>query len=106
MVAALLIRCYYYRISDSKAGDGTTTSVLMTQAIVNQGLKVVKSGVNPEAIRRGIQKAGKIITDKLLSMARSVVRSYIYLPHSTVDSSTVHSPLMDGVITQESRGAR
>jgi len=56
--------------SDKKAGDGTTTSVLMTQAIVNQGIRFVKSGVNPEAIRRGIQKTANLIADKLLANAR------------------------------------
>ena len=39
--------------SDSKAGDGTTTSTIMTQAIVNNGMKAVTSGVNPIALNAG-----------------------------------------------------
>ncbi|PDH85568.1 molecular chaperone GroEL [Oenococcus oeni] len=39
------------------AGDGTTTATVLTQAIVNEGLKNVTAGANPVGIRRGIEKA-------------------------------------------------
>ena len=41
--------------SDNKAGDGTTTSTLMTQEIVNQGIRVVAAGANPVSLRNGVQ---------------------------------------------------
>lgn len=39
------------------AGDGTTTATILTQAIVNEGLKNVAAGANPMDLKRGIDKA-------------------------------------------------
>jgi chaperonin GroEL len=39
------------------AGDGTTTATVLAQAIYREGLKSVTAGVNPMAIKRGIDKA-------------------------------------------------
>src|SRR5712692_1399263 len=39
------------------AGDGTTTSVVLAQAIVNEGLKNVAAGANPMLLKRGLEKA-------------------------------------------------
>ncbi|OIK98391.1 chaperonin GroL [Oenococcus oeni] len=39
------------------AGDGTTTATVLTQAIVNEGLKNVTAGANPVGIRSGTEKA-------------------------------------------------
>lgn len=39
------------------AGDGTTTATILTQAIVNRGLKNVAAGANPMDLKRGIDKA-------------------------------------------------
>lgn len=55
--------------SDSKAGDGTTTSTIMTQALVNQGMRAVTSGVSPVALNRGIRKAARIIADEITAVA-------------------------------------
>lgn len=41
------------------AGDGTTTATVLTQAIVNEGMKNVTAGANPVGIRRGIELATK-----------------------------------------------
>ncbi|HEX9804401.1 MAG TPA: TCP-1/cpn60 chaperonin family protein, partial [Candidatus Dojkabacteria bacterium] len=43
------------------AGDGTTTSVVLTQAIITEGMKNVTAGSNPMEIRTGIEKAVKQI---------------------------------------------
>jgi chaperonin GroEL (HSP60 family) len=59
--------------ADKRAGDGTTTSVIMTQAIVNEGLKYVKSGVSPTSLRTGIMKTTKMLTDKIPELARCVI---------------------------------
>ena len=37
------------------AGDGTTTATVLTQAIINEGLKNVTAGANPVGVRRGIE---------------------------------------------------
>lgn len=58
--------------SDSKAGDGTTTSTIMTQAITNQGMRAVTSGINPVALNIGIRKAARILTDEIKVIARPV----------------------------------
>ncbi len=58
--------------SDMKAGDGTTTSTVMTQAIVNQGMRQVTAGANPVALRRGIQICAKILCDTIKTMAKPV----------------------------------
>lgn len=55
--------------SDSKAGDGTTTSTIMTQAIVNNGMKAVTAGINPVALQRGIRQAASLISDKIRELA-------------------------------------
>lgn len=56
--------------SDSKAGDGTTTSTIMTQAIVNNGMKAVTSGVNPIALNSGIKKAAGLVAGKIRELAK------------------------------------
>ena len=55
--------------SDSKAGDGTTTSTIMTQAIVNNGMKAVTSGVNPIALNAGIKKSANLVANKVKELA-------------------------------------
>lgn len=55
--------------SDSKAGDGTTTSTILTQAIVNNGMKAVTSGVNPIALNIGIKKSAQMVSDKIKDLA-------------------------------------
>src|SRR5262249_45479201 len=39
------------------AGDGTTTAVVLAQAIVREGMKAVAAGMNPMDLRRGVDKA-------------------------------------------------
>lgn len=56
--------------SDSKAGDGTTTSTIMTQAIVNNGMRAVTSGINPVALNKGIRKAANIVSEKIKELAK------------------------------------
>ena len=54
------------------AGDGTTTAVIMTQAIITQGLKNVAAGANPLALKRGIEKGTKRIMEELQKVAKPV----------------------------------
>lgn len=56
--------------SDSKAGDGTTTSTIMTQALVNNGMRAVTSGVSPVGLNRGIRKAARMIADEIKRVAK------------------------------------
>ncbi len=54
------------------AGDGTTTATVLTQAIINAGMKNVTSGANPVGIRRGIDKATEAAVEALKKMSHDV----------------------------------
>jgi chaperonin GroEL len=54
------------------AGDGTTTSVVLAQAIVTEGLKVVAAGANPMLLKRGIEKGTELIVAEIKKMAKPV----------------------------------
>ena len=54
------------------AGDGTTTATVLTQAIVNEGMKNVTAGANPVGIRRGIEKATAAAVAELKTMSHDV----------------------------------
>ena len=58
--------------TNDAAGDGTTTSVVLAQAIINDGFKNVTAGANPMAIKRGIEKAVSAVVAELKSMAQLV----------------------------------
>jgi chaperonin GroEL len=47
------------------AGDGTTTATVLAQAIFREGLKNVTAGVNPMALKRGIDKAVTAVVEEL-----------------------------------------
>ncbi|MBU2539597.1 chaperonin GroEL [Patescibacteria group bacterium] len=54
------------------AGDGTTTAVVLTQAIITEGLKNVAAGANPIALRRGITKGKDVVLSALKSMSKPI----------------------------------
>lgn len=54
------------------AGDGTTTSTLLTQAIVNIGFKNVTAGANPMQLKTGMEKALESVVAELKKMAKTV----------------------------------
>ena len=55
-LGAQLIKEVATKTNDA-AGDGTTTSTVITQALVREGLKFVETGINPIGIRRGMEAA-------------------------------------------------
>lgn len=54
------------------AGDGTTTSTLLTQAIVNSGFKNVTAGANPMMVKAGMEKAVEVVVAEIKKMAKTV----------------------------------
>ena len=54
------------------AGDGTTSAVVLTQAIVAEGLKNVAAGADPLALKRGIQKGVKAVIEHLKSKSKPI----------------------------------
>ena len=58
------------------AGDGTTTATILTQAIVNEGLKNVTAGANPMDLKRGIDKAVSAVVAYIKQNAEQVGDNY------------------------------
>lgn len=54
------------------AGDGTTTATVLTQAIVNAGIKNVVAGANPMDLKRGIDKAVEKVVEGLREISKEV----------------------------------
>ena len=52
------------------AGDGTTTATVLAQAIYREGSKLVAAGVNPMAIKRGIEKAVEVAVEELKKISK------------------------------------
>jgi len=58
--------------TDTRAGDGTTTSSVLTQAVVIEGLKLVAAGINPMGLQRGLYKASKLLAEEVKAVATPV----------------------------------
>ncbi|WP_261810684.1 chaperonin GroEL [Levilactobacillus humaensis] len=97
------------------AGDGTTTATVLTQAIVNEGMKNVTAGANPVGIRRGIEKATSAAVEALHKMSHDVktkedIAQIASISSASQDTGKLIADAMekvgnDGVITiEESRG--
>jgi chaperonin GroEL len=97
------------------AGDGTTTATVLTQAIVNEGMKNVTAGANPVGIRRGIEKATEKAVEALHQMSHEVKTKDDIAQIASISSANPEVGELianamekvgnDGVITiEESRG--
>lgn len=51
------------------AGDGTTTAIVLAEALFSEGVKNVSAGASPMAVKRGIEKAVEVLMDALDAMA-------------------------------------
>ena len=58
--------------SANKAGDGTTTTTVLTRGIINKAQKYLTSGVSPIELKRGMDKACEVICEKLKESARPI----------------------------------
>ncbi len=95
------------------AGDGTTTATVLAQAIYREGIKAVTAGVNPMAIKRGIDTAVEKVVGEIRKLSQPVagdlarfVRSAGYRPTTTRSIGDKIADAMDkvgkdGVITVE-----
>ena len=54
------------------AGDGTTTAIVLAEAIYSEGMKNVIAGANPSEVKRGIDKAVDAICQKLDTLAKNI----------------------------------
>jgi chaperonin GroEL len=57
------------------AGDGTTTATILTQAIIEEGLKHVTAGVNPMYLKRGLEKAAKVVVERIKELNKTIKSS-------------------------------
>lgn len=55
-----------------KAGDGTTTATVLAEAIYSEGLRNVAAGANPMDLKRGMEKALKLIVKELEKRSKKI----------------------------------
>ncbi|RPH47713.1 MAG: chaperonin GroEL, partial [Planctomycetota bacterium] len=70
-LGARMVREVASKTSDV-AGDGTTTATVLAQALYREGIKNVTAGVNPMALKTGIEKAVVIVTEELKKLSKPV----------------------------------
>ncbi len=58
--------------TNEEAGDGTTTAVVLGQAIVREGQKAVAAGMNPMDLKRGIDMAVSAVVDTFKTRAKKL----------------------------------
>jgi chaperonin GroEL len=97
--------------TDEVAGDGTTTAIVLGQAIVAEGLRNVSAGANPIAVRRGIEKGVEAIVAELKRGSRPVdnrkqIAAVASISAADPEVGTIIAEVMDkvgkdGVITVE-----
>ena len=58
--------------TNDDAGDGTTTSTVLAQALISEGFKVVAAGADPMAIKRGIDKALQSVRESIAKQSTPV----------------------------------
>src|SRR3990167_3366445 len=97
--------------TNDKVGDGTTTAVVLMQAIVHEGLKRTALGANAMRVRKGIEAAAKDAVDELRKISRDVkgksdIRQVATIAAESEDlgrtiADTVEKVGKDGVVTVE-----
>jgi chaperonin GroEL len=70
-MGAKMVREVASKTSDV-AGDGTTTATILAQSIFRHGVKAVAAGVNPMALKRGIDKAVEVAVEEIKKLSKPV----------------------------------
>ncbi len=93
------------------AGDGTTTSTVITQALVREGLKFVETGINPIGIRRGMEAAKNEVIETLKKQSKKISSKQEIAQVATISAESREMGEMiadvmntvgtDGVVTTE-----
>ncbi len=58
--------------TNEAAGDGTTTSTVITQALAKEGLKYIETGINPVGVRKGMEDAKKDVINILKKNSKKI----------------------------------
>ncbi len=69
--AAQMVKEVATRTNDI-AGDGTTTALILAQAIIHEGIKNVTAGANPVMLRRGIERAAEVAVEAIHAQATEI----------------------------------
>ena len=69
------------------AGDGTTTATVLAEAIYAEGIKYVRTGVNPVLIQRGITKATEAANEAITALAKKVKGREDYKRVATISAN-------------------
>lgn len=99
-----------------KVGDGTTVSMILTQAILDAALKATASGINPMLLRRGLESGADKVVDRLLTLSSPVESLKQKIQIATISAEdeelgkmvaeTIHKIGDQGVLTvEESKAA-
>ncbi|HEY1412120.1 MAG TPA: TCP-1/cpn60 chaperonin family protein, partial [Rhodopila sp.] len=70
-MGAQLVREVASKTND-QAGDGTTTAIVLAQAIVREGSKAVSAGMNPMDLKRGVDKAVVALVEELKKRSKKI----------------------------------
>ncbi|MHC1691738.1 MAG: chaperonin GroEL [Sphaerochaetaceae bacterium] len=70
-MGAMLIRTASVKTNDV-VGDGTTTAIVLAQAMIHEGLKNVEAGASPVFLQAGMRKAAKIVIDTIKEMSKPI----------------------------------
>jgi chaperonin GroEL len=73
--------------AEERTGDGTTTATVLAQAIVHEGFRNVAAGADPIAIRRGLERARKVVHDAITAAAIPVVGRKATIAVATISAS-------------------
>ncbi|RLB24818.1 MAG: chaperonin GroEL [Deltaproteobacteria bacterium] len=73
------------------AGDGTTTATLLGQSIYREGTKLVTAGVNPMALKRGIEKAVDVAVGELKKMSKTTKEQQEIAQVGTISANNDHT---------------
>lgn len=100
-IGAQLVKSAAIKTNDL-AGDGTTTAVVLTQAMVEEGMKYSELGVSALGIRKGMKKAVKAITDELANMTTEIkdktqMKQIAVISAKDEEIGTIISDIMDRV---------
>src|SRR5256714_5069399 len=69
------------------AGDGTATAVVLAEAIMNEGMKYITSGVNPILVQRGILRAAEVAADAITAQSKKVKGHEDYKRVATISAN-------------------
>src|SRR5438477_4895545 len=69
------------------AGDGTTTAVVLAEAIMSEGMKYITSGVNPILVQRGIMRAAEVASEAIEKLSKPVKGREDYKRVATISAN-------------------